>query len=228
MGNSKGFPFQSGTADNKASDRTASRVREASVEEAPLDQLMLQLRKIVAGPTERVFEARMEEMLDILDEQIETVDFRMDKITGRVEDVANVTEGFAKGMRLFDGRLAAMSEEMSQGSRKLEEAFSLQLAKSHDDLEDKIVSMGDMLRSAMHDLETKVRANLDEMSHTLSDHIVSDETRIERDRENVLSSVEQRIAQWRAEIEDMRSTDREEVASSIMDIGQRLLALRKL
>ncbi len=40
--------------------------------------------------------------------------------------------------------------------------------------------------------------------------------------------VDQRIAQWRADIENARRGDIQEVGSSMMDIGERLLALKKL
>jgi hypothetical protein len=43
-----------------------------------------------------------------------------------------------------------------------------------------------------------------------------------------MSALEQRIAQWRAEIDDTRRDDMQEVATSMMDIGQRLMALRQM
>lgn len=228
MGSSKGFPFEAGSSETKISDRASWRVRQASVEEEPLDQLLLQLRKIVSGPTERVFEARMEEMLDILDEQVRNADFRMDKITGRVDDVAQVTEAVSKNMRQFDGRLAALGEELASGTRQLEDAITQQVSKSHEQLEDQIDSLRSMLLSAMSELESRFNKNVNKISTTVDEHIATGNVEKERQRENVLVAVEQRIAQWRAEIDDTRRDDMKEVATSMMDIGQRLMALRQM
>jgi hypothetical protein len=50
---------------------------------------------------------------------------------------------------------------------------------------------------------------------------------MEKERDDSARILDQRIAQWRAEMEDDRREDMDNVATSLMEIGQRMMALRK-
>ncbi len=204
---SKVVSFLSGSQSPVTSPRTAQRIRQAAEEAMPLDQLVYQLRQMFTAPHERLCEARFDEMLDILDEQKSAAQDEMDNL---------------------EKRIAGLNSKLEEDYALLSVVFRDALAKSRDELEQKMEMISQSLHGSIQDLDQGLRGSLGELSQSFSVHVEEDEAKRERDRQHSMTALEQRIAQWRAEIDDMRRDDMGEVASSMMDIGQRLLALRKL
>lgn len=204
---SKVVSFLSKSGSGPITERTSDRVRQAMAEPVPLDQLVSQLRQMFTAPHERLCEARFDEMLDILGEQKAATDDELESL-GR--------------------RVLSLGTRLEEDHTLLSEVFSEALAKAKDELETKIDGVADRLRSAVEDMNQKLRASLHELSTSFTAHVVEDEARRDEDRSHVMSALEQRIAQWRAEIDDTRRDDMQEVATSMMDIGQRLMALRQM
>ena len=206
----------------------AQRIRDAKREERPLDQMLLQLRQIVAGPTERVFEARIEEVLDILEELKIAGDQKNEAVKVRVEDVATKTARLEQQLLNLDRALLSLSDQVVDGPKQLAEAFGNALDESRSDLETRLNAMSNSMSHAFDGIDGKVTAGLRELSTSLSKHIVEADLKRQRDQEQSRLSLEQRIAQWRAEIEDMRRKDIDEVATSMMDVGERFRSLRAM
>lgn len=204
------------------------RIREAAKDQVPLEQMLAQLREIIVGPTERVSEARLDEMLDILGDLKGTHDRQIGTINSRVETIAGKAEHLNNGLNNLNNMLGTLEVRLSDNSKHLREVFIEAVDQSHNDLEKQIQAVPVMMRSALAELEAKLRRSLGELSSALSTHIVDDEVARKQDRDLSMSSLEQRIAQWRAEIDDSRRDDMHEVATSMMDIGQRLMALRQM
>ena len=78
------------------------------------------------------------------------------------------------------------------------------------------------------ELDKRLRESLQDLARSLAQHVSDNDVKRQADREQSMTSLEQRIAQWRAEIDDTRRDDMQEVASSMMNIGQRLMTLRKM
>jgi len=116
----------------------AQRIRDAKREERPLDQMLLQLRQIVAGPTERVFEARIEEVLDILEELKIAGDQKNEAVKVRVEDVATKTARLEQQLLNLDRALLSLSDQVVDGPKQLAEAFGNALDESRSDLETRL------------------------------------------------------------------------------------------
>ena len=204
------------------------RIREAAKDQVPLEQMLAQLREIIVGPTERVSEARLDEMLDILGDLKGTHDRQIGTINARVDTVAGKAEHPNNGLNNLNNMLGTLEERLTDNSKHLREVFIEAVDQSHNDLEKQIQAVPVMMRSALAELEAKLRRSLGELSSALSTHIIEDEVARKQDRDLSMSSLEQRIAQWRAEIDDSRRDDMHEVATSMMDIGQRLMALRQM
>ena len=204
---SKVVSFLSKSGSSAITERTSNRIRQSVEEPVPLDQLVSQLRQMFTAPHERLCEARFDEMLDILGEQKAATDGELDSL-GR--------------------RVLSLGTRLEEDHQILSELFSEALAKTKGELEEKIDMVADRLRSAIDEQNHRLRESLHELSMSFTTHIVEEETRRDEDRGHVMSALEQRIAQWRAEINDTRRYDMQEVATSMMDIGQRLMALRQL
>ena len=199
MSITKVVSFLSGSDAPATSPRAARRIREAAEEPIPLEQLVLQLREMFTARHERICEARFDEMLDILDEQKSGTEIEV--------------KALAQSIALLDGKV-------EDDYQLLSEVFRDSLAKTRGELEEKMDSLAKNLRASITDVDKALRSSL-------TSHLADNEVKRQHDRDQTMTTLEQRIAQWRAEIEDLRRDDMEEVASSMMDIGKRLLAIRK-
>jgi type I site-specific restriction-modification system R (restriction) subunit len=185
--------------------RAAERVRQAAVEPEPLEQMVHKLRQMFTGPHERLCEARFDEILDILEEQKSTTD----------DDLETLAQ-----------KISTLNTRLDEDHNHLTDFFSDAVAKSRAELEEKIEALTSSLRSAIEELDNRIRGDLREISKSIVARAEEAQAWRAQDKQDTLTALEQRIAQWRAESEDQRRGDLEVVASSMMDIGQRLMVMR--
>ena len=204
---SKRVSHFSKSGNNAATETSFNRIRQAVEDHVPLDQLVLQLRQMSAEPHERLSEARFDGTLDILGQQKAARKDELDSVGRSV---------LSPGTRL------------EEDHQILSGLFSEALAKAKGELEEKIDTVADHLRSAIDEQNHRLRAFLHELSTSFTSHIVEEEIRRDEDRGQVMTALEQRIAQWRAEIDDRRRDGKQDAATSMVDVGQRLMALRQL
>ncbi len=205
----------------------AKRVNEARAEHQPVEEMLLQLREIIVGPYERLSEARFEEMLDIMSEQQDENDDRFQAIETDVGDMKVASARMEKLFTTFDLKVDDLSYKVDEKSREMHEAYGKAISELKSDFSLKMEMIAGTLQQCLKDLELETRKELLELSSTLMAHVTDEDKRLEKERDNSTHILDQRIAQWRAEIEDDRKQDMDNVASSLMEIGQRMLALRK-
>jgi type I site-specific restriction-modification system R (restriction) subunit len=205
MSISKVVSFLSSAGSTPTTGKAATRIRRAVEEPVPLEQLVHKLRQMFTGPHERLCEARFDEILDILDEQKSATE----------DDLGTLAQ-----------RISTLNQRLEEDHNHITDFFSDALAKSRAEFEQKIEALTGTLRNAIEELDERLRGNLRELSKSMTSRVEEEEGRRSQDRQDTLTALEQRIAQWRAESEDQRRGDMEVVASSMMDIGQRLMVLR--
>jgi hypothetical protein len=206
---------------------TAKKVREAKLEAQPVEDMLLQLREIIIGPHERLSEARFEEMLDIMAEQQDENEGRFRAIEADVSEMKIASARMERLFATFDLKVDDLAIKVDDKTREVHEAYGKAISELKSDFALKLEMIAATLQQCLKDLELDTRKELLELSSTLMAHVTEEDKRWEKERDNTSRILEQRIAQWRAEIDDDRKQDMEEVASSLMSIGQRMLALRK-
>jgi len=204
---------------------TARRVVEADVEPVPLAQLVENLRKMINGKHEQVCEARFDEVLEILAEQKGETETRVETLA---TSIVHLTED-----RLgVDKMLGSLNEKLIRTSKRLDDVEAMEkfyeqaLVDSRQEFEVRIDSALDKLHRFVDDFAMRSQRGTNDVAGKLAAHMAEDEKNWMQEREHSLITLEQRIAQWRAEIEDKRKSDMEEVANSIISIGERMMALR--
>lgn len=198
--------FLSAAESAKFTPATSTRVREASKELVSLEQLVIQMRQAFTEPHERMCEARFGEVLDILDEQKATTSDELDGL-GR--------------------RIMALNTKLDSEHNILTDVLNDALLKTRGELETKIGSMSTSLSNRISELDQRFHEALQDVSTSLVQHKSDTENKRQLDHETAAVALEQRIAQWRAEIDDTRHGDMQEVASYMMDVGQKLMAIHK-
>ena len=145
-------------------------------------------------------------MLDILDEQKATTSYELDGL-GR--------------------RILALNTKLDSEHNILTDVLNDALVKTRSELETKIGTMSASLFNKISDLDQRFHYALQDVSSSLVQHKSDTDTKRQLDREHTAVALEQRIAQWRAEMDDTRHGDMQDVASYMMDVGQKLMALHK-
>jgi hypothetical protein len=203
------------------------RVNEAKSERQPVEEMLLQLREIIVGPYERLSEARFEEMLDIMSEQQDENENRFQAIETDVGEIKVASARMEKLFSTFDLRVDDLAFKVDEKTREVHEAYGKAIHELKSDFALKMEMIAGTLQQCLKDLELETRKELLELSSTLMAHVSEEDKRMEKERDDSSRILDQRIAQWRAEMEDDRRGDMDAVASSLMEIGQRMLALRK-
>ncbi len=213
---------------DQAPPRHASmRVMAALNEQVPMERMLGQLREIIVGPHQRLCEARFEEMIDILAEQKGDSDDRFSSIESDIDDIRLSTSRVEKLFGAFDLRFDELSDKVDDETRAVHEAYEESIGQLRSDFGVRMQMISDTLRECIKELEIDTRRGLLDLSGTFVAHVAEEDRKWERERENSLNTLEQRIAQWRAEVDDDRKQDMDDVAASLVDIGQRMMALRK-
>jgi dsDNA-specific endonuclease/ATPase MutS2 len=227
MSMSKSILSLYGTHHNEFSAGVARRVSDAHIEEVPLEELVRNLRSAFVGNYERITEARFEEVVDIISDQKGSTDDRFTSLLNSVN--------YLKEQQLeFDQSVGALNERFTELSGRISAEIKSVLQYCHDvALETRQeaqlmtkTAVGD-LDDSLHDLSTKTRESLATLSNSLATHTTEDENKWEERKAYTHSILEQRIRQWRAEIEDERVGDMNHIANSMVEFGQRLMSVNK-
>ncbi len=203
------------------------RVRNAMRERASTETLMSQLRDIIVGPQTRINEARFEEMLDILDEQKIGTTGRFETVEQHLGEAADNAVRMTALLESQKLDIAQLKKQMDIQVQELRNENADALDAIQHKIEMKFNIFSEVLEKRLQEMELGLRGEYLELSNTLMAHISDEDKRWEGERESSLSRLEQRIAQWRAEIDDGRTQDRENLGNSMMEIGRRLIALQE-
>lgn len=212
------------------SDRPPSnngkRVRQAQSDAQSTDAFLNHLREMVTGPYQRVSEARFEEMLDILMEQEDFARSKFYAIESDLEDVVSETSFLRQKYDALHERVEIVVERSEAERQATREAFDEALGTLREEFEAKAAILAETLQKSLKETELETRRALTGLSATVQTNRVESTRLFEKAQTSSLGSLEKRIAQWRAEIEDERKEDMGEVAAALMEIGKRMLTQR--
>ena len=208
------------------------RVREALAEKLSGageggEELLNHLRDLVVGPHQRLSEARVEELLDILEEQDDFNRTKLIEIEAGLDDVTSETVDLRQRYDALTGKIEALVQRSDAEKIATRAAFDDAVAKLRDEFDVKVGILAETLKDSLAETETDIQRELTSLSAVVSSNKVESRGLFEQAQTSSLTSLEARIAQWRAEIDDDRKEDMEEVAASLMEIGKRLLKQRQ-
>lgn len=205
--------------DEPSERKPGERVRSAMQERGNIDALLTHIRELIVGPTQRLGEARFEELLDILAEQDANVKLKLHTLGGEVRDTATTSRRLGElclamneRLGVVDTKIDATREASNAEIEAALMAINEQIDKKFEELEAK---MDERLSADARDTRREIEA----LTAALDTHVTRTEDMFVQAREVSFASIEQRIAQWRAEIADERRQDMDQMTESLVDIG---------
>lgn len=100
--------------------------------------------------------------------------------------------------------------------------------KARDPVELALEGASDSFLKRLMESEQRFDEALRNATEMLNQHKSDSENTRQQDKERATVTLDQRIAKWRAGVEDTRHSDMQEVASSIMDAGQAFMTIQKV
>jgi septum formation inhibitor MinC len=205
---------------------SGGRLRNALRETGPAENLMRQLRDIIVGPQTRLNEARFEELLDILEEQKAEAEAHFDEVEKHLDETAEKALYMSGLLEGQDAEISLLKQKLDDQVQTLREEQIEVLAELRSGFQQRLEILSDVLEKRVQEIELGMRGEYAELSGALMKHISDEDTRWDKERDNSLVTLEQRIAQWRAELDDERRHDMEHLGNSIVEMGRRLMALQ--
>ncbi len=201
-----------------------SAARTSSIVEAAFahESMMSQLRDIITGPQAKLSDARYSEFIEILSEQKSEYGTKFRAVDQILVEV-NGEIGLAKNhLRSLDTRSETQQAHFEAQLQKLHQVQVESLEKVRAEHALELMSVTDLFSSRIKELEVALRAVESNILVKLEGHVTEDNNARERERQNLGTLFEQRLAQSRAEIEEGQRRDGALVASAIMEIGRKL------
>ena len=211
----------------KAKGQGGLRVKEALRDTLTItrggEAVLTQLRELLIGPHQRLSEARFEELLDILDEQDTFNRGKFAEIESGLDDVGAETADLRGKFDVLSERIDTLMQQAEAEKAATRLAFEEAVVKLRDEFDVKVKILTSTLRESLQETEDDTQRAIRELSASVQTSRTESRSLFEKAQTASLDSLEQRIAQWRAEIEDERAEDMEKVAASLVDIGHKLL-----
>ena len=206
--------------------KPSPKIVEALEENAQASAALGQIRELIAGPVQRLSEARFIEVLDIMAEQGDAVkgDFNdlRDEVAKYKQATERLTTLFGTLYRKLEEFKVSAGEEQTATRRSFSESISV----LRQDIENNSRDILEKIQTRVSESADMSRMDFNTLSLSLNDFVVETEGRFTRVESSTLNSLELRIAQWRAEIDDDRKKDFGEIANSFVTFGQKMLEQR--
>lgn len=220
-------PLEKTPAGTKYSESVLSKkVLDALAEDIDPAKSLADIRRVLIGPTRRLHEARMEEVISILEESDKSTQQTLGSLEKRYNDLARTSE-----------KLQAASDETQRRIQEQSVSLKSELQKNLDSQQQMLSEMFLVFDAQLEKLTAELNGRVDSLAaKTGQDHqaLASDLTQrmqelaatTRADNDRVASVMEARLARSEAHAEKENRRQVEVFADGFSDIAERLLALR--
>ena len=168
------------TTPDKVSDQTYSestlskRVLDALTEDIDPAKSLADIRRVLVGPTRQLHEARMEEVLQILEESDKATAVALKGLESQLNSLAAVTERQAVGMEETNQRIERQAEHLNaeiERSGKSNRDMLSELFLMFDSKLEKVITQLAQQATQMESQSTQLNQRIDDVENRTSDSI---------------------------------------------------------
>ncbi len=219
-------PDNSPAAGGSRETALSKKVLDALSEDPDPAKSLADIRKLLVGPTRRLQEARMEEIISIMEESDRGTQKSLTALEARCLDLARKCE-----------KLSAASELTDQKARQQSEFFSAELAKSSTAQQDSMSEMFLVIDAKLEKMASLVNERIDQLTAKTSvdnQTLVSDFANRMRELsastnaniDRMVDNFEARLTRAEAQSDNEHRRHVEAFAHGFNDIADRLLMIR--
>jgi hypothetical protein len=190
---------------------------------ANAEQLMRQLRDIILAPSAQVTELRFTDMLNNFEEQKKNAERRFEKVDRHLAEAADRATIMTVNLEEHDEDIKALRQHVEGELMAMRAEQKSVMAELRTVLDQSSRAFFEEMTKRSQEFEIAIRNEVLNLSSSLVVHVSEEDKRWEEERQNSTEMLESLIAQWRAERENNRRQDMENLAGSMMDMGRRLM-----
>ncbi|MBL8789775.1 MAG: hypothetical protein JNM45_04705 [Rhizobiales bacterium] len=214
-------------AARSANQHSRDALRDQPMNSRLSEQALLQLRDLLVGPAQREAEERFSELLEILEAQetanrgrIQTLESDLHELSAEAsvlrQDYEALGQRIERVLKVAEQEKAAVQAQFGEAARMLQEEF-----------ESKVYSLSKTVQDTLRRADSEAERAINALVQDVRSMRKETQDLLEKAETNSMSALEQRIAQWRSEIEESRASDMQNVAASLVNLGERLLTNRR-
>ena len=226
-GRYKSVPFdtQNSAPSNSVTRNNPEHLVPRRSEERP-EEVLGKIRDLLVGPHEKATESRFLEMINILEEQDTSHGKRIGTLGNGLLELNGVVQKMNTANRALEEQFGQNNLRVDQRLADLQKHVEQLLSAHSQEISAQVVNITESRIEGLKSTIASCQRDVGLLWSALEDHRKSTSAGIEAMNASSLAALEQRLVQARAEREDERSADIKLVADSLMDIGERLAALR--
>lgn len=201
------------------SSRRRSDVARPDAVNGPGDEILLQLRNLLLGNAQQESEAQYGALVDKLETHATQNAERMQALEGRLKSAATATAALRNDYDALDTTFNRFIEAAGREREDLRNTFIQAMEDLEAEMDSKVEALTKSVWTKMQQsasVSDRAFKELAEEADMLKREIVEHSRTVNASTDKIF---EQRIAQWRAEIDDDRADDMRKVASALLDLG---------
>lgn len=191
------------------------------------DEILMQLRSLLFGGVYDNTEAQYETLVDVLEEHTHRSTNQLQALEGRVRSLAGENMKLGKDYATLDDAFSQFITRASREREAIRSTFEDAIRNLQAEMDNSVEALTKSAWTRLRDTESVTRRAVNQLSDeagNLRKAALEDARSV---HDSTVGIVEQRIAQWRAEIEDSRKEDSQKMASSILALADMLTVRRR-
>ena len=204
----------------------SKKVLDALSEDIDPAKSLADIRRVLVGPTRRLHEARMEEMISILEESDRSAQQALGSLEARYSELANSCESLFIANDDTQRRLHDQSMQLNSELQKNQEAQQQMLSEMFLVFDKQLEKLSSELNHKINSLAARTSEDNHMLANDLIRRVQQLAEKSRADNDKVASVIEARLARSEAHAEKENRRHIEVFADGFSDIADRLLALR--
>jgi hypothetical protein len=206
----------------------SAKIRDAMSADPDPAKSLAEIRNILVGPTNRLHEARVEEIITILEETEQAAHAALTGLEKRCMVLAKICEKLVVASEETLQKTKEQSAHVEAELRAAADKQDRRLKEMFDDIDSRFLNVKSEISEEVDVLVAKSTRDLERLSEELVDRI-RDQTNIQSTNfERLVVQIENRFSRQHAEMEKEHKRNSEVFAQGVSDIAERLFVLRDL
>lgn len=188
---------------------------------------MLQLRDLLVGPAQREAEDRFGELLEILEAQDTANRGRIQTLESDLHELSAEASVLRQDYEALGQRIERVLQLAEQEKHSVQAQFGEAARMLQEEFESKVYDLSKTVQETLRRADTEAERAINSLVQDVRSMRKETHELLHKAESTSMTALEQRIAQWRDEIESSRASDMQNVAASLVDLGERILSNRR-
>jgi hypothetical protein len=191
------------------------------------NKALADIRRLLIGPVTQLAEARMEEVISILEESDRNHQATIASLEQRCSELSLMAERLLASNEDAHGKIQSQSDYFAEELQKSNKMQQDKLSELFVMIDNKLQKMSGEMHSLVDTLAAKTGSDYQALTNDIVSRVQQLQSSTAANHDKLLSHMEDRLAQADAQTETDKRRQLDAFAEGFADLSDRLLALRK-